>query len=127
MKAKTFNPESNHQARALQAWQILISTAKNRQIHTYKTLSELMYGRPAQGVIAKILGHIAYFCNEYGLPPLTALVVAQKTGVSGEGIPTDKDSNAIREEIYAFNWYDVYPPSESELKEIYEKNVKITD
>lgn len=119
---KTFSQQATHPARALQAWQILISTAKNRQIYTYKKLSELMYGRAAQGVIASILGHIAYFCNEYGLPPLTALVVNEKTGLPGEGIPTDKDLNAIREEIYAFDWYDVYPPSESELKEIYEKN-----
>ena len=33
---------------------------KNRQIHIHKTSSELINGR---GVIAKVLGHIAYFYN----------------------------------------------------------------
>lgn len=36
---------------------------KNRQIHAHKTSSELIYRRPVQGVIAKVLGHIAYFYN----------------------------------------------------------------
>lgn len=83
-----------------------------------------MYGKPAQGVIASILGHIAYFCNEHHIPPLTVLVVNEKSGLPGEGIPTDKDLNATREEVYSFDWYDIYPPNESELKEIYEKNTK---
>ena len=121
---KTFGEQATHPARALQAWQILISVAVERKTHTYKTLSTLMYGKPAQGVIAPILGHIAHFCNEYGMPPLTALVVNEKTGLPGENIPTDKNLNAVREEIYAFDWYNVYPPSEIELKEIYEKRSK---
>lgn len=36
---------------------------KNRQIHIHKTSSELINGRAAQGVIAKVLGYIAYFYN----------------------------------------------------------------
>lgn len=119
---KRFSEEATHPARALQAWQILISTAMDRRIHTYKTLSELMYGKPAQGVIAKILGHIAYFCNENNLPPLTVLVVNEQTGLPGDGIPTDEDLNAIREKVYKENWYDIYPPLEIELKTIYERN-----
>lgn len=121
---KKFSENATHPARALQAWQILISTAKNRQIHTYKTLSELMYGSPAQGVIAPVLGHIACYCNEYNLPLLTALVVNQETGLPGGGIPTNKDLNAEREKVYAYTWYDVYPPSEDELKEIYDRGTK---
>lgn len=41
---------------------------KNRQIHAHKTSSELINGRAAQGVIAKVLGYIAYFYNEYESP-----------------------------------------------------------
>lgn len=118
---KTFNPSSSHPARALQAWQILISTAMNRQIHSYKSLSELMYGKSAQGVIAPILGHIADFCNKEGLPPLTTLVVNESTGLPGDGIPVDGDLVAKREKVYAYDWYNIYPPTEEKLKEIYKE------
>ncbi|WP_155400025.1 hypothetical protein [Moraxella bovoculi] len=121
---KKFSEEATHPARALQAWQILISTAMNRQTHTYKTLFQSMYEKPAQGVLAHILGHIAYFCNKYDLPPLTVLVVNEKTGLPDEGILFDGDLQSIREKVYAFNWYDVYPPSENELKEIYVEQCK---
>lgn len=119
---ETFSQRATHPARALQAWQILISAAMNRQTHTYRSLSVLMYEKQAQGVLAQILSHIAYFCNENQIPPLTALVVNEQTGLPGDKIPTGEDLNAIRERVYAFNWYNVYPPTENQLKEIYEKS-----
>src|ERR1700694_2212597 len=57
---KTFNPTSEHPARPVQAWQIMIGKAMNRQTVTYEGLSELMYGKQAAGVLAAILGHIAF-------------------------------------------------------------------
>ncbi len=38
---KRFNPSSKHPARAVQAWQILVSAAMNRQTLTYKRLARL--------------------------------------------------------------------------------------
>jgi len=72
---KTFNPTAEHPARAVQAWQILVGKAMNRQTVTYKGLSKLMYGKEAAGVLAAILGHIAFYCEDNNIPPLTALVV----------------------------------------------------
>jgi len=46
----TFNPSSSHPDRAVQAWLILVSAAKNRQTLTYEGLSLLMYRRKAQRV-----------------------------------------------------------------------------
>ena len=109
-----FNPSSEQSARALQAYQILISSAMNRQTHTYKSLSELMYRKPAQGVLADILGHIAYYCNDNDLPPLTVLVVNEKTGLPGSGIPIDEGLNATRERVFKCDWYDLYPPTVQE-------------
>ena len=81
---KKFNPTSKHPERAVQAWQILVGAAMSRQTITYERLSELMYNKKAAGVLDKILGHVAYYCNENGLPPLTSVVVGKGRGTPGE-------------------------------------------
>jgi hypothetical protein len=86
---KKFNPSSNHPDRALQAWQILIAAAMNRQTLTYKGLSQLMYRKDAAGVLDKILGHIAFFCSDNKLPALTSIVVGKGRGTPGADIPVN--------------------------------------
>ena len=44
---KVFNPSSPHPARAVQAWQIIVGIAMNRQTITYEGLSRLMYQKKA--------------------------------------------------------------------------------
>lgn len=111
-----FNPTSKHPARAVQAWVILVGAAMNRQTLTYLGLSQLMYRRNAAGVLDKILGHVAFYCNEQGLPPLTSIVVGKGRGTPGQDIPLDMDSlDGARERVYAYDWYDEYPPTEEEL------------
>jgi hypothetical protein len=120
---KYFNPSSNHPARAVQAWQILVSAVMNRQTITYKTLGRLMYGRDAAGVLDKILGHIASYCNDNDLPPLTSIVVGKKRGTPGKSIPINfRKLNEERERAYATDWYNIYPPSANELHRSYENN-----
>lgn len=80
---KKFNPTAKQPARAVQAWQILIGRAMNRQTITYHHLSQLMYGKSAAGVVNKILGHIAFFCEDNKLPPLTANRRRRKTRNAG--------------------------------------------
>lgn len=118
---KRFNPTSNHPARAAQCWQILVGRAMNRQTITYKGLSELMYGKAAAGVLAEVLGHIAYYCQQNDLPPLTATVV-NTGGAPGHGIPSDLATiDGQREKVYACDWYDICPPSEAELADAFRK------
>jgi len=113
-----FNPTSKHPARAVQAWVILVGAAMNRQTLTYLGLSQLMYRRNAAGVLDKILGHVAFYCNERGLPPLTSIVVGKGRGTPGQDIPLDMASlDGARERVYAYDWYDEYPPTEEELAE----------
>ena len=108
---KKFNPTSKNPARAVQAWQILIGKAMNRQTVTYEGLSHLMYQKKAAGVLDKILGHIAFYCQDNGLPPLTAIVVGKGRGTPGEDIPVDPATfDKEREKVYNHDWYDVYPP-----------------
>lgn len=121
--AHHFNPSSSHPARALQAWQILIGLAKNRQTITYLGLSRLMYGKDAQGVLSAILGHIAFYCEDENLAPLTAIVVGKGVGVAGHGIPVDQSKlDELRERVYEEDWFDLYPPSEDELKKAYDRH-----
>ena len=95
---KKFSEVKTHPSRALQAWQILVSSAMNRQTQTYKQLSTHMFG------------------NQNNLPPLTVIVVNSKTGLPGDEIPVSEDLNALREKVYDFDWFDIYPPTEEDLK-----------
>ena len=113
---KNFNPSSKHPDRAVQAWQILVGAAMHRQSLTYEGLSELMYKRKAAGVLDRVLGHIAFFCIQNELPPLTSIVVGKTRGTPGEEIPFDPSTiDADREKVYKTDWYDIYPPTASEL------------
>jgi hypothetical protein len=113
---RQFNPTANHAARAVQAWQILVGMAHNRQTTTYKGLSELMYGKSAAGVLAQILGHIAFFCIDHDLPPLTAIVVGKGSGAPGDEIPLKRTAiDEEREKVYRYDWNNIYPPSEKDL------------
>ena len=112
-----FNPHSSHAARAVQCWQILVGLAMNRQTISYKGLSELMYQKPAAGVMNEILGHVAFYCIDHEHPPLTSIVV-NASGVPGAGIPVDLETIVEqREGAYPprYDWYDIYPPSEADL------------
>jgi len=97
----------------------------NRQTLTYERLSLLMYRRKAQGVLDKVLGHIAFYCIDNGLPPLTAIVVGKKRGTPGADIPIDLAHRDMeRERVYAHDWYDVYPPNAEQLKSAFATHTK---
>lgn len=118
MPLKKFKNVSSYETRALQIWQILVSKAHNRQTVTYKQLSGLI-GYGGAGVLAQTLGHILYFCQQYKLPPLTALVVNERTGLPGHGIGIKKNLHSLREKVFNYDWYGLYPPSPEELSKIY--------
>ena len=119
---KRFSDGSKNDSRALQIWQILIAAAHNRQIVTYKILAKIL-GYGGSGVFGQPLGHIAYFCNQNRLPPLTCLVVNEKTGRPGKGIPVNKVSSK-REKVFNYPWFDIIPPSRIELRQAYVKKGK---
>ena len=107
-----------NEARAQQIWQILLSAAHNRQVITYKILAKLI-GYKGGGVLGDPLAYIAYWCKDNELPPLTSLVVNEKTGLPGEGIPIKK-APTYREKVYAFDWFKIVPPTREELRQSYE-------
>ena len=79
-----------------------------------------MYGKKAAGVLDKILGHIAFYCIDSDLPPLTSIVVGKGRGTPGKDIPIDRDNmDEQRESVYGLDWYNVYPPTAKELHDAY--------
>ena len=120
-----FNPTAENPARAVQAWQILVSTAMHRETITYEGLSLLMYKKEAAGVLSAILGHIAFYCQDNGLPHLTLFVVNKRSGKPGDSIPVDSgDIDEGRENVYRHDWYDISPPSKEDLTAAYENHHK---
>ena len=115
---RRFDDDPNRPARGLQTWQILIGRAHNRQTITYGQLAELLGFGGAQ-VLAHPLGHVYFYCQQRKLPPLTVLVVKEDSGLPGDGVK-GIDLNRSREEVFAFNWYRIWPPSPGELRAAYE-------
>jgi putative restriction endonuclease len=110
---RRFEEHPSQETRALQIWQILIGRAANRQTITYGGLADLLHFKGA-GTLAKILGHIMFYCQQNDLPPLTVLVVNQDTGLPGEGL-IGAELNADREKVFRFEWYGLVPPTPVEL------------
>ena len=103
--------------RGLQIWVILVGKAASRQTITYGEVSHIL-GWDGAGTMGPALGHVAYFCAANELPPLTQLVVNQKTGKPGEGMQLE-DADAQREAVFGYEWFDVEPPAPEELVAAY--------
>jgi hypothetical protein len=101
---------------------ILVGAAHNRQTIPYHVLGALMFNRRASGVLAQILGHIAYWCDDHGLPPLNAIVVGATRGTPGKYIPTPANQiDKERERVYRQKWYLLRVPSEAALLAAWKK------
>ncbi len=97
--------------RALQAWQILIAKASNRQIIRYEHLQRLM-DYPDARPLSTILTHVMHLCRAWKLPPLTVIVV-NRDGTPGEGF-TDVprvEFDHWREQVFDENWFNIVPPT----------------
>jgi hypothetical protein len=105
--------------RALQCWPILISKAKSNSIITYGDLANLINFYP--NLLGDILGHILSFCKKNDLPLLNSIVVDKTTGIPGEGAELKAEQvPPIQMEVFAFDWFDIIPPTLDELKEAFD-------
>lgn len=101
--------------RAMQVWQILISSANNRQTLTYGQVADYL-GFDGAGVLAQILGCIMRYWESKSLPPLTCLVVNQTTGLPGAGLTTVADLPKDRETVYNHKWFAMHPVQINDFK-----------
>ncbi len=115
---KKFDEIRTRDSRAVQIWQILIGLACNRQTITYGMLGKKI-GFEGAGTMGQFLGPIMLFCERNKLPPLTIVVVGETTGSPGEGLITIQNENSDRENVFHFDWYNLYPPSESDFSDLY--------
>src|SRR5258708_25374870 len=105
----------NNYERALQGWSILALAARNQQILSYRTVEELT-GVPRVGV-GQFLGPIQSYCRRNNLPPLTAIVVAEETGLPREGFTAATDIPAAQARVFVFDWLSRGAPSVAELEQ----------
>ena len=118
--SKYFSDNSTEYSRAVQIWQILISKAHNHQILSYNELGKLIgYSLDRVGELYHILNIIDIFCKQNRLPHLTCLVLTKDTGLpSRDSNWRTAKLNNERAKVFKHNWFDIYPPSKEELKEI---------
>ena len=112
--AKEFQ-DSHPQYRPLQAWQILISKASNRETIAYGNLASMM-GYKAAPPIIQFLNKISDFCSykDNKLPILSVIVVNQNTGVPSPGISKYVRAEDVKGEqgrVFDFDWCQHHPPN----------------
>ena len=66
--------------RALQIWSLLVCGARDRRTYTYGEVADIL-GMKGAGVLGQFLAPILCYCDHIHLPPLTTLVVNQKSGL----------------------------------------------
>lgn len=104
---------------ASRIWPVLILAARNRQILTYDILAKLIGQiRPALG---RCLEPIQSYCLLRKLPPLTSIVVSEKTGLPGSGFIAAKDVSPRQMEVFAHEWVKVKVPSADDLEKALRK------
>jgi len=88
--------------RASQLWSLLAMASTNHQILTYNLVSQLTgIPRPA---IGKFLQPIQDYCILKEIPPLTSIVVSERTGLPGSGFIGAEDVPLSHIEVFNFDW-----------------------
>ena len=113
-----FKDHDGREHRAVQAWQILLGAAHNRQTLTYDDMSELMdYGIGRN--VKNALDPIYRYCEENDLPPLTALVVGVRSGIHRKAIVESFPSiPKVQADVYAREGYAVYPSTAEQIAKL---------
>jgi hypothetical protein len=101
--------------RALQGWSILAFAARNQQILSYHTIEKLT-GVPRLGV-GQFLGPIQSYCRKHDLPPLTAIVIKEDTGLPSGGFTAATDIVCAQARVFVFDWLSKGAPTVEELEQ----------
>src|SRR5947209_16378988 len=75
--------------RAIQIWSILGFAARSRQVLTYGILARMVGILPHH--LGQFLEPVQSYCLLHGLPPLTAIVVQESTGLPGLGFTASEN------------------------------------
>jgi len=100
--------------RAAQFWSLLAFAARTQHVLSYD-LMERLRGIPRQGV-GDFLGPIQDYCKRNGLPPLTSLVVNEKTGLPSEGFTEATDIFGVQARVFVYDWLGPRASSPEDFK-----------
>lgn len=100
----------NWEYAAGKVWPELAQAARQKKTVTYGTIALLIGTIPLS--VGRALEPIQTYCLENRLPPLTAIVVNQSTGIPGDGfIAWDADDiESAWEKVFSFNWDTITNP-----------------
>jgi|SRR5579859_137640 len=102
--------------RAQQLWSILVLAARNRQILSYGIIEQATgLVRPS---IGQMLSPIQNYCLNRKKPPLTILVVSEKSGIPGEKFIAAKDIPQAQQHVFAYDWLAWGCPQTAELEKL---------
>jgi len=105
--------------RALQLWSLLAWAATNRQVLTYDIVARLTgVVRPS---IGDFLRPIQQYCTENELPPLTAVVVSDQSGIPGEGFIAAADVPEAQMRVFQHRWLENIAPTREQLDAAYRR------
>lgn len=101
--------------RAAQIWSLLVYAASHRATLSYDLLAKLI-GVPKPG-LGQLLEPIQSYCILKSLPPLSVLVVSEKTGEPGGAFSGAGNVPQAQAEVYAHEWLGRHVPAADELEE----------
>jgi hypothetical protein len=104
----------NQYQRAAQLWSLLVFAAQTQKILSY-TMIENLTRLPKVGV-GGFLSPIQDYCKHHELPPLTALVVNEDTGLPGGGFTGATDVFAAQSRVFVFNWFKHKSPTPEDFE-----------
>ncbi len=100
--------------RAAQFWSLLVLAARTQHVLSYDVMERLT-GIPRRAV-GDFLGPIQEYCKRNDLPPLTSLVVNEKTGLPSEGFTEATDIFGAQARVFVYDWLGRKPPSPEDFK-----------
>ncbi len=105
--------------RAAQLWSLLALASRHQQILSYD-LVERLTGLPRQGV-GEYLAPIQDYCLQNNLPPMTALVVSERTGVPSPGFIAAGDVLPAQNRVFVYDWLSRQAPTPTDFEQAYGK------
>jgi hypothetical protein len=91
--------------KAEELWPVLVERASGKTTITYAEVRDIL-GYPTCQPLNHVLWNITWFCEREGYPPLTSIVVSQKTGLPSSGF-TDvvgSDVATMQQRVFAHDW-----------------------
>jgi hypothetical protein len=108
-------PMTEHD-RAAQLWSLLVFAARNQKILSYHNLEQLT-GLAQQGG-GNCLAPIQNYCEHHRLPPLTSIVVNERTGMPSESLMEAKDIFAAQARVFVYDWFAHKAPTPEDFQKI---------